>query len=49
VAPKITKDGRRPVGSEWMRYKDIHGYFCSMRCAAEYGIKIADLINKGKK
>ncbi len=41
VGPKRTKDGKRVVGSVGMLRYDTKHWFCSMRCAAAYGIRAA--------
>lgn len=38
---RLTKDGL-PNGSAWMAQHDKHEMFCSLRCAARYGIRIAN-------
>ena len=37
----VTADNRRANGSIWMLTRDKHCLFCSMRCAAKYGIEHA--------
>ena len=36
------KDGQRPNGSAWMKHMDNKDLFCTMRCAAMYGLNKAE-------